>query len=47
LRLRWNLSLTWGECWPHWFALPGYLAVGIGPLFFEFDWGTGAPQWEL
>lgn len=45
--MRWHVSLTWGEWWPHWFTASDYLAIGIGPIFLEFDWGAGRPQWEL
>jgi hypothetical protein len=44
--VRLKISLTWDEWWPHWFDLPTYLGIGIGPVFIEFDWGKGAPLWE-
>ncbi len=44
--MRWKISLTWSDWWPHWFGLESYLSFGIGPVFIEFDWGKGAPLWE-
>lgn len=44
--MRVKISLTWGEWAPHWFSLPQYLAIGIGPIFIEFDWGRGLALWE-
>ena len=44
--MRINVSLTLCDWWPHWFEMQDYLAIGIGPIFIEFDWGAGRPLWE-
>lgn len=36
--MKFRASMTWGEHGWLWFREPGYLSIGIGPLYLQFEW---------